>query len=238
MRTMLQHSHIESSPRSLVSPAGRGALANLNEMAKEWSRACSIGPEDSNPLIQAPVCAAFVEWTAEQLGVVWTWGGYLEDRSFLWRGSYLDAMKGGAVHAGIDINVDAGLPVTSPVNGTVLRVDDDTPDKHGWGPRVFIEPTGDLDVVLIIAHLDKVQVAKAEEISKGRQLGVVGAPPFNGNWFPHVHFQAVTREFFERQFPREFKELDGYFPAEDISHWRKIYPDPFGVVQMWRGARI
>ena len=64
-------------------------------------------------------------------GAEFSWGGWLEDRAHLWRGSYLP--PGGAVHIGIDINAPAGTRVLSPLEGEVVHAVPDSELGGGWG---------------------------------------------------------------------------------------------------------
>ena len=123
------------------------------------------------------------------MGIDASFGGYMEDHSFLWQGTYLGG-SGDELHLGIDYNVPAGSPVAVPFDGTVVRCDDDTPEPWGWGPRVFIETTETIEFepptryVYAFAHLADIRVRRGQTIQAGTQIAVVGESSINGGWFP------------------------------------------------------
>lgn len=227
---MLQvDNHSASCLNLIVTAMGRGVLVNLDDEAQAWSTIKGIRSTDPNPLLDASSCTEFMEWVEKKHGAQWTWGGYLEDRTFLWRKSYLDQM-GGTLHAGIDINLPAGTEVKAGLKGTVIRIDDDTPELHGWGPRVFIQSESKPENILIYAHLSDLEVAEGAKVSANTPIAKIGAPPTNGNWFPHLHIQAVTTEYFSQQNAVGFSGLDGYFPRAELQRYANLYPDPFSLL--------
>jgi murein DD-endopeptidase MepM/ murein hydrolase activator NlpD len=191
----------------------------------------SIDPKSfSEPIF----CTRFVTDLHQRRGLDASFGGYLEDRAFLWQGTYLGGTER-ALHLGIDFNVPPGATVTTPYVGTVVLVDDDTPERCGWGPRVFLardelQPAGDLvRYVYIFAHLANIQVVVGDTCNSGSIIGTVGAPPHNGNWYPHLHVQKVLGTVFERYAGSNLRLLDGYGLRSEVDTLPLDFPDPLDI---------
>lgn len=143
-----------------------------------------------------------------------TYGGYAEDRSALWKGTYLDE-TGGYIHLGIDINVPKNTPVLSPFDADIIDRYLDADDKIGWGGRLLLRnPKRKL---LLLAHMEPNTLTLATKVKRGDVLGNVGTWPTNGNTFEHLHVQCVTTT--------DLKGLDGYGFYRDLL----INPNPFYV---------
>ena len=107
-----------------------------------------------NPLNDPEVCRGWVERLHERMGVESSFGGYLEDRSHLWRGHYQEA-SGRFVHLGVDYNVPAGTEVFAPCPLVVHEARADPDQDGGWGGRVIFRVPGS-DLFVILAHLEHV----------------------------------------------------------------------------------
>lgn len=107
-------------------PEGNGALVDLAAESRKWLSALWRGPLTPNPLLDPTICEEFVAWVHERHGATWSFGGYLEDRTQLWKDSYLDS-AGSAIHAAIDVNIPAGTVVRAGVFGKVVFADSDAP---------------------------------------------------------------------------------------------------------------
>ena len=57
-------------------------------------------------------------------------------------------------------------------------------------------------------------------VARGERIGSIGAPPTNGDWPPHLHFQIIT----------DLLDLDRDFPgvayASQRAVWNSLSPDP------------
>lgn len=200
---------------------------DLDIEAKRWLTKDHL--EQKNPLLNPFVCERFVEDCHRRLGIEFSYGGWMENRSVLWRGSYLDDDKR-YIHLGIDFNVPAGTAVAVTRPGTVIRIDNDYPEPYGWGNRVIIddESTG---CVLVFAHLrfpEKLHVG--DSLRDGKVFAKVGNSSENGGWFPHLHVQAIKRDHFQYLLGNDLRDLDGYGKSEDIELLRENYPDPMSYV--------
>ena len=87
---------------------------NLDAHAQEEIR------DEKNPLLDPVACDSWVTGIAKRYGADYTYGGYLEDRAYLWRGHYLP--KGPQEHLGIDYNVPAGTKVALLQDAEVFHI--------------------------------------------------------------------------------------------------------------------
>lgn len=207
----------------------RFALVNLNDEAKEWLGQRSVA--EVNPLLDPMVCQAFINDCHLRLGVDFSYGGWLEDRRVIWRGSYLDD-DCRYIHLGVDFNVPAGTSIMSDKMYTVIRIDSDYPEEFGWGTRVFLqEPSA--DVIMIFAHLDPSPFLRVGiVIQPGDLLGSIGMAPSNGHWFSHLHVQVIDAEHYTKLLNNDLRDLDGYGRIEDIEALKGAFFDPMNYVSI------
>lgn len=211
----------------------RVAVLNLDVEARAF---CGASPStDPRSFADAKTCSEFVDKLHARLDIDASFGGYMEDRSFLWQGTYLGG-SGHALHLGIDYNVPAGSPVAVPFSGEVLLCDDDTPEPWGWGQRVFIETTETIEFerptryVYAFAHLADIRVRRGQTIQAGTQIAVVGEPSANGGWFPHLHVQKIRGEVFDHYCQVGLESLDGYGSTQSHEQNLRDFPDPFSFL--------
>lgn len=203
---------------------------NLNLEAERWL-AENRAPGEANPLLDPSVSQRFVEVLHRDLGLDVSYGGWLEDRSALWEGSYLDA-TGMYLHLGVDVNAPVGTRVAVDVAADVIAVDDDSPLVGGWGNRVIVA-LRDAPVVLMYAHLaGGIRCVAGDALAPGDTFAEIGPPEQNGWWFSHVHVQAVNKEYFLSLSDQERRDLDGYGHASDRTRLARLFPDPMKYVML------
>lgn len=201
----------------------RFGYVNMNEEAKAWLAKNPQGIE--NPLLDPAVCQRMMDGVHAELALDASYGGWLEDRSTLWQGSYLDGART-YLHLGVDVNVAAGTEVAIDRHAEVLLVDEDL-SVGGWGNRVIVQ-LRDEPVVLIYAHLASgISCAKGDRLSPDDRFARVGEPHENGEWMPHVHVQAIRAEYFQRILDSgKLNELDGYGSSDQRGKLAQMFPDP------------
>lgn len=236
MKTSCQ-AHPSPSQSQLIShildlPEGRGAVVDLAEESRKWLVEHWRGPLTPNPLLDPMICEQFVAWVHDRHGATWSYGGYLEDRTQLWKDSYLDP-AGSAIHAAIDVNVPAGTAVRAGVIGKIVLADSDAPLVGGWGSHVVVEPP-DFPYVFLFGHLGPNPLTVGEETSSDTIIGQIGASPDNGVWFAHLHFQAILRDRFYDRYDGSTKTMDGYFKREEEAIYRDIFPEPLSLFEECR----
>jgi 4-aminobutyrate aminotransferase-like enzyme/Ser/Thr protein kinase RdoA (MazF antagonist)/murein DD-endopeptidase MepM/ murein hydrolase activator NlpD len=155
-------------------------------------------------------------------------GGYNEARLIY----AADAYAGGpvtaerrTVHLGIDVTMPAGSPLFAPLDGVVHGFEDATA-RLDYGPVIVLrhDIPGDepASFYTLYGHLDRgslegLQIGKP--VKAGQPIGAIGAPPANGDWWPHAHVQIITDML---DVPCNF---NGVAPASQRSTWLSISPD-------------
>lgn len=111
-----------------------------------------------------------------------------------------------SVHLGIDLFVEPGTPVFSPLPAKVHSLADN--DRPGdYGPTVILEHRVDgLMLFTLYGHLGRGSLRAhrpGSAVAAGGEVGRVGKSRENGGWPPHLHFQLIT----------EMGDLRGDFPG-------------------------
>jgi len=154
-------------------------------------------------------------------------GGYMEPRALYSTSSY-DRMgnnrkESRSVHLGIDFWVPEGTPVHALFEGEVVCAVNDAGDKEYGGLIILKHQAGDLPFYTLHGHQTIESALKlkfGDRIKKGDLVGVIGAPPENGNWAPHLHFQLMLSLLnYENDFP-------GVAYPSELDIWLSICPDP------------
>ncbi len=137
--------------------------------------------------------------------------------------AYNPVAAGRTVHLGIDLSVPPGSAVRAPLDGTVHTVADNASPKD-YGPLVILRhaiPSGE-EFFTLYGHLDRDSVAglgPGTALRAGQAFAAVGAPPENGDWWPHVHVQIIL----------DLLGLDEDFPGVAAparrSLWTGLSPD-------------
>ncbi len=220
------------------------ARVNLDDAAQLWLRHHGLDPEnlEVNPLLDPDICRQMVNEVHRQLEVVWSSGGWLEDRRHLWGGQrpngerlYLTE-KERFLHMGVDFNAPGGIPIQLKVDSEVIHISNDRDQNGGWGKHIFLRrlPEGMYgEYLLVIAHIRDIRVKVRDVIQAHTPFARVGHPPRNGNWYPHVHLQSILAEYFFRlRQSGALHHFDGYGP--DTPAYRRIarnlYPDPLPLI--------
>ncbi len=218
----------------MIFPKVKGktfGYVNLNIESELWMKTKKPTPS-KDALLDASMSSIMVDDVHKKYGLDFSYGGWMEDRSFLWKGMYLEPL-GTYIHLGIDVNAPAGTDIVVDFDAEVVKIDDDYPEEGGWGPRITLKHQEE-PMFMIYAHLDKVIACKVgDNLKKGDIFAKVGKPPYNGNWFPHVHIQTIREEYYrELQKNDLWEELDGYGSLEDLSEHIHRFPDPLQYVSL------
>lgn len=210
-------------PELAQAPCGELAL---DALAVEWRKHCP-GAKAANPFLDPVFCRDVIGQAQRARGWEWSYGGYLEDRRHVWAGSYLDR-TGNYIHLGLDLNAPSGTLVAATCQARVMLIDTDSDQAGGWGTRIFLAPSQpDREPLLLIyAHIRAVRCQVGQTVLPGEIVAAVDDPPSNGNWYPHLHVQAIRKTLFEEILTERFEELDGYGPPSLVASLRDDYPDP------------
>ena len=199
------------------------ANVNLNELAHEFDE------NEENPLIRPKYCENWVNHITKTLKVDYTFGGYLELRSTIWRGHYLDPNI--MTHLGVDYNVPANTPVTVPVNCSVVKVYRDMDQNGGWGGlAVFKILSSSIHEYLMYGHLAHDSLPNVGDLFEpGEIVAKTGEINENGGWYPHLHVQRYIHNVWYKE-PIDFIKLDGY-GGNNFDHSEHA-PSPYEIIPM------
>ncbi len=172
----------------------RWGKIDLNEEIKKLN----LSGED-NPALDPQWCTGQMKLLHQMHDIDYSYGGYLEDRSVLWRGHYHN--KDAFCHLGIDYNVPTKSLVHLPEKGKLILAEQDPDQQGGWGGRSIFKIRNHY---VIFAHMYRLHGLVGSEFDAGEPIGEVAPLECNGNWFPHLHVQVM------RGYDRN---VDGYGPT-------------------------
>ncbi|MBK8027590.1 MAG: aminotransferase class III-fold pyridoxal phosphate-dependent enzyme [Chloroflexi bacterium] len=128
------------------------------------------------------------------------------------------------IHLGLDFFVPAGTGVHAPLDGVVHVVNDNAAPQD-YGPLIILrhETSDGVPFFTLYGHLDRAPLSTLTPgmaVTAGQRIAGVGAPPGNGDWTPHLHFQIIT----------DLLDLNHDFPgvarASQRAIWTSLSPDP------------
>lgn len=161
-------------------------------------------------------------------------GGYNEDRAWYQRADFF-AVQGEprTIHIGVDLWAKPGTPVILPIAGHIHSLQDN--NRFGdYGPTLIFEHEVDgAPFYSLYGHLsvDSLRGKQpGQHFEAGTHIAAVGAPPRNGDWPPHVHFQLML----------DMLGMQGDFPAVCVKSQRDYYlalcPNPELVLGLQSGV--
>jgi murein DD-endopeptidase MepM/ murein hydrolase activator NlpD len=171
---------------------------------------------------------------------VCTYGGYLEDRTELWKSYYPPIVGKPTWHLGLDVNnLTPGETVCSITDGVVVHVHRDVDDTklNGWGGQLIIQ-TG--KTFVLYGHLcydafRSCDIKVGSVVKRGQAIGAVGDSKDNGQWFPHLHLQCMLGEFITDRHGEDISSaaleaIDGYIQEQDTSVLARELVDPLSMI--------
>jgi len=206
---------------------------DLNLEAKKWSKQKNIDLSEKNILINPDKCEEFINDIHKKYSLDFSYGGWMEDRSFLWRDWYLDKEQL-FIHLAVDLNVPTGTEVATDFDAEVARIDNDFPLDGGWGTYIILKHLSK-SVYVLYAHLDENILCKVgDKLNKGTIFAKVGHAPQNGNWFPHTHVQIIDADYYlELEKNNGWEKFDGYGLKNDIEMNAKRHPNPMQFISLY-----
>jgi murein DD-endopeptidase MepM/ murein hydrolase activator NlpD len=198
-------------PDQVVHVSLQAPAALQVDLSDQNQELLSVDPSD---------CAALHRVLQRQLrscGATVGIGGYGEKRSVYSRAEqYERDGEVRCVHLGIDIWVSSGEEIFSPFDATVHSFQNN--DALGdYGPTIILEH--DLQgtrFFTLYGHLSAASLdgkLVGQRVHSGEKFASVGAPPSNGDWPPHLHFQVIV----------DMLGKQGDFPGVASEKERSIY---------------
>lgn len=125
----------------------------------------------------------------------WGMGGYGENRFFYEKSElFRSGNEYRSIHIGLDIWLPAGTEIYAPLDAKVhsFQYNDKFLD---YGPTIILQHNVNGVVFwTLYGHLNMSSLDGLHEgktIASGEQIATLGAPPVNGSWPPHLHFQII-----------------------------------------------
>jgi len=155
-------------------------------------------------------------------------GGYDEKRILYSKSDHFGRGKESRdIHLGIDIWVDAGTAISSPLDATVHSYANNT-NYRDYGPTIILEHKLEgINFYSLYGHLsleslDGLRIGRI--IKKGEVFASVGTSDINGSWPPHLHLQLIM----------DIGDNRGDFPGvtseKERSYYLRICPDPSAIL--------
>jgi 4-aminobutyrate aminotransferase-like enzyme/Ser/Thr protein kinase RdoA (MazF antagonist)/murein DD-endopeptidase MepM/ murein hydrolase activator NlpD len=155
-------------------------------------------------------------------------GGYDEARLIYTTEAFAEGATTGerrTVHIGIDLTMAPGSALYAPLDGVVHGFED-AAARLDYGPVILLrhEIPGDepLSFYTLYGHLDRQSLEglyAGKPVKAGERFAAIGAPPENGDWWPHVHVQIITDLL---DVPCNF---NGVALASERRTWLSLSPD-------------
>jgi 4-aminobutyrate aminotransferase-like enzyme len=127
------------------------------------------------------------------------------------------------IHLGLDLFAEPGTPVYAPIAGTVHAFANNK-SRLDYGPVIILRHTANNQTFftlyghLSVHSLD--ELVLDQPLAAGERIATIGAPPENGDWPPHLHFQIIT----------DLLDLNTDFPGVAYASQREVFlslsPDP------------
>ena len=140
---------------------------------------------------------AFVSLQLQKQHAKVAYGGYLETRGIYQRSGHFnqkDPNKERNIHIGLDLWIDAGVPIHAPLDGRLHSFKNNT-NIGDYGPTIIIEHHIEgVQFYTLYGHLSTASLKDKKEgdtIKKGEIIATLGDDGENGNYPPHLHFQII-----------------------------------------------
>lgn len=177
-------------PATIVKTDGRAIVLDLSTGAKLCGK--DIAGLDVAEL------GDLINQTMADAGTAFSFGRYAEPRELYSSDNFASdaATESRTIHMGIDLFCAADTPVLSPLDATVAFVANNTKELD-YGPVVILrhnaKPANEFFTLYGHLGLEVLDgLGEGQRIRAGEQIATVGAPPTNGNWPPHLHFQLIN----------------------------------------------
>ncbi len=154
------------------------------------------------------------------------YGGYNEVRNIYQRSTHFnqqDTASQRNIHLGMDLWIEAGTRVFSPLDATVHSFANNS-NYGDYGPTIILKHgINDIEFYTLYGHLSTESITSinvGQIFKQGEQIASLGEASVNGDYAPHLHFQII-------------KDIQGYkgdYPGvcskKDLSFYLNNCPDP------------
>lgn len=194
--------NLKALSERVVAALKSSSPARVMEIPLEKPTTAQLDLSVENDLVANTNCTDNAEVTGlidtllAQAGATYGIGGYNEKRGWYARGEqFSQADEVRSIHLGIDIWTPAGMPVFSPFDAVVHSAQDNALFGD-YGPTIILTHTLSGETFYsLYGHLSRESLGGMNPgtvIKRGQRIGAIGAPPINGDWPPHLHFQLIV----------------------------------------------
>lgn len=152
-------------------------------------------------------------------------GGYQEIRNLYRRSTVFknEVTDERNIHLGLDLWIKAGTPVLAALDGEIHSFQNNTA-LGDYGPTIILKHTiNGITFHTLYGHLSLNSLKDKKEgqlVKKGESIAILGAPPVNGDYAPHLHFQIIE----------DMQDKKGDYPGvsskKDLDFYIKNCPNP------------
>ncbi len=153
------------------------------------------------------------------------YGGYLERRNLYKRSTVFknETTNERDIHIGLDLWMNEEASIFAALDGTIHSVQNN--DALGdYGPTIILEHTiENFTFHTLYGHLSLESLRDknvGDTIQKGQQIAILGLPPINGDYAPHLHFQIIINMQGKKG------DYPGVCNEKDVEFYKENCPDP------------
>lgn len=154
------------------------------------------------------------------------YGGYIERRNIYQRSQHFNEQDPSTernIHLGMDLWLEAGSCVFTPMDGTVHSFKNNT-NYGDYGPTLILKHTHDgVTFYTLYGHLSLDSITSLEvgqHFEQGNCIATLGDASVNGDYPPHLHFQLI----------RDIGDFVGDYPGvasqQDVTYYLENCPNP------------
>ncbi|WP_445455666.1 peptidoglycan DD-metalloendopeptidase family protein [Flavobacterium sp. HNIBRBA15423] len=176
-------------------------------------------------LTNANVFEDFIEAHLSNHNAKVAFGGYQEIRNLYRRSTVFknEVTDERNIHIGLDLWIKAGTPVLAALDGEIHSFQNNTA-LGDYGPTIILKHTiNGIIFHTLYGHLSLNSLKDKKEgqlVKKGESIATLGAPPVNGDYAPHLHFQIIE----------DMQDKKGDYPGvsskKDLDFYIKNCPNP------------
>jgi murein DD-endopeptidase MepM/ murein hydrolase activator NlpD len=177
------------------------------------------------PLTDAKAFEDFVENYLFKNNAKVAYGGYLEHRNLYKRSTVFKDVniEERNIHIGLDLWIKAGTEVLAALDGTIHSFQNNLA-LGDYGPAIILEHNIEgCPFYTLYGHLSLESLdgkSEGDAVKKGVIIGQLGAPPLNGDYAPHLHFQIIE------DMQGKKGDYPGVCSKKELDFYKMNCPDP------------
>jgi murein DD-endopeptidase MepM/ murein hydrolase activator NlpD len=177
------------------------------------------------PLTDANAFEDFVENHLKENKAQVAYGGYLEHRNLYKRSTVFKdiTIEERNIHIGLDLWIKAGTEVLAALDGRIHSFQNNTA-LGDYGPAIILEHEIDnMKFYTLYGHLSLDSLngkLEGQIVKKGEIIAQLGAPPINGDYAPHLHFQIIA------DMQGKKGDYPGVCSKSELEFYKENCPDP------------